>query len=73
VSDQERQRPHGPWVLIYAVSATVVVLCSVVVADSIVDRSFALFLLAFGVICALLGLPIMRWVAVRIDRASKRR
>ena len=53
--------------LIYLVSATFVVVGAAALGYVIVDGSFGLFLLAFGAICAVVGVPMMRWVAVRID------
>lgn len=59
--------------LIYLVSATFVVVGAAALGYVIVDGSFGLFLLAFGSICAVVGTPIMRWVAVRIDRLRDER
>jgi hypothetical protein len=65
---RQRRNPQGPWLLIYLVSAIFVVVGAAAFGYVVVDGSFGLFLLAFGAICAVVGLPIMRWVAVRIDR-----
>ena len=63
---RQRGKPQGPWLLIYLLSATFVVVGAVVVGYVVVNGSFALFLLAFGATCAVVGVPVMRWVAVKI-------
>ena len=59
--------------LIYLLTATSVVVGAAALGYVVVDGSFGLFLLAFGAICVVMGLPMMRWVAVRIDRLRNER
>ena len=73
MSARQRRKPQGPWLLIYLLSSTFVVVGAAALGYVIVDGSFGLFLLAFGAICAVVGLPMMRWVAVRIDRLRDER